>query len=499
MRPKLILTVAVLVLAVIIVLPIRGALAQAPSAATVPYPGHLSNDTGGPVANGAYDFSFALYDAADGGSQVWSEAQSQVPVQAGAFTVNLGSVQPLPAAAALNKLWLEIRLRGPAEGAFTLLTPRQAMSNILPPAVAKVNGLTGGGSCAHTHFGESWTGDSPATSYGSGLTITDTRLGGTGILGIAMNGTDASGVSGESNAGIGVYGSSSSSAGVYGSSSTGAGVTGDSTSSQGVFGYSAYNDGIKGQSNATGYSGVHGHADNGFGVAGDTSSTNVGISGVQGENSGAGAGVSGLGHAATSDWSSSSGAGVVGHSYGIGANAGYFESTGGDGAFIKADNSSTYWGAVIVGGLDLINGGCGGCALVYTGLNGGTTDIPTGSLVAVAGVKVDATTQQPVLLVKTAALPEDIIIGVAVSAAADPAEAGQKGPDVATDSIAPGKYVRVLVGGLAQVKVSGKVAIGAYLAPATSGNAVASTQQSPVRVMSDVDENGMVWVMVVGR
>ena len=55
-----------------------------------PYAGQLQDAGGGPAANGAYDFTFALYAAGSGGSPLWFEAQAGVPVQGGAFVALVG-------------------------------------------------------------------------------------------------------------------------------------------------------------------------------------------------------------------------------------------------------------------------------------------------------------------------------------------------------------------------------------------------------------------------
>ena len=46
---------------------------------TIPYAGTLSDPAGQPVADGLYDFSFALYAAETGGELLWSEVQEGVP------------------------------------------------------------------------------------------------------------------------------------------------------------------------------------------------------------------------------------------------------------------------------------------------------------------------------------------------------------------------------------------------------------------------------------
>ena len=88
------------------------------------YQGKLN--VGGSPANGSYDLQFALYNALSGGSQVGSTiTDTNVNVTAGLFTVQLdfGSVFDGTA------LYLQIGVRpGGSSGAFTTLTPRQALT-----------------------------------------------------------------------------------------------------------------------------------------------------------------------------------------------------------------------------------------------------------------------------------------------------------------------------------------------------------------------------------
>jgi hypothetical protein len=94
----------------------RPALAQAPTAFT--YQGVLQN--GGSPANGAFDMTFRLFDAAVGGSAVGPVvSRPGVVVADGLFTVAL-DFGAVPSGS--DSLWLEVRV-----GAFTL-SPRQAFS-----------------------------------------------------------------------------------------------------------------------------------------------------------------------------------------------------------------------------------------------------------------------------------------------------------------------------------------------------------------------------------
>jgi hypothetical protein len=66
---------------------------QAGVPTTVSFSARLSQDDAPP--NGPLDMTFRLYDKATGGSQLWEEAHSQVPVESGFVAVQLGSDTPL--------------------------------------------------------------------------------------------------------------------------------------------------------------------------------------------------------------------------------------------------------------------------------------------------------------------------------------------------------------------------------------------------------------------
>lgn len=69
------------------------AYAQVPQ--TLNYQGLLTDASGSPVADGNYSLTFRIYDAASGGTQLWSETQSSVTVSGGLFRAKLGSITPL--------------------------------------------------------------------------------------------------------------------------------------------------------------------------------------------------------------------------------------------------------------------------------------------------------------------------------------------------------------------------------------------------------------------
>jgi hypothetical protein len=212
-----------------------------PAPATIPYAGHLSDETGKPVADGAYDFTFTLYDTVAGGEPLWSEMQWGVVVSKGEFLTTLGSVEPIPARALSGQSrWLAVTVRGPGEADFTGLTPRQRVSVAAPTVSARP---AADAACPHDHFGEHWSGDSGP--LGNGLRVENTYLDGIGVTGAAHNGSNTMGVLGWSEPGTGVKGSSSSGTGVHGVGADG--VVGESSSAGGY--------GVIGRS---GYTGVYG-------------------------------------------------------------------------------------------------------------------------------------------------------------------------------------------------------------------------------------------------
>ena len=195
--------------------------AQQGSAAglVIPYAGRLNDEAGLPVGDAAYDLRFALYDAAVGGTLLWSEEHEGIATRDGAFTVLLGRITPLEEALLSGgPRWLEVSVRGPAAADFTTLSPRQT----LRAATASTEGeLNAGAPCPHDHWGESW---------------------GTSDIGVSFPGPFVA-LYGHSNLFAGVMGQSTSNIGVYGLSTGGEGVYGQSTNDYGVYGKSDNDDG----------------------------------------------------------------------------------------------------------------------------------------------------------------------------------------------------------------------------------------------------------------
>jgi hypothetical protein len=121
------------------------------------YQGHLTD--GGSPANGPYDFEFKLYDAPTDGTTLGTLTVKNFPVSEGLFTV------PLDFGAGVftgDARWLEIGVRpGLSSGAYTLLSPRQALT-------ATPYALYAQRVAEHDHLGQTWTGsDNPLVMNGS--------------------------------------------------------------------------------------------------------------------------------------------------------------------------------------------------------------------------------------------------------------------------------------------------------------------------------------------
>jgi len=92
-----------------IVQPIGG---QIPS--TISYQGILKNADNTIVEDGNYNFAFQLYDVSTGGTDLWSETHSSIPVKKGIYNVILGSNNPLNLPFD-KQYWLSMAVNGEAE------------------------------------------------------------------------------------------------------------------------------------------------------------------------------------------------------------------------------------------------------------------------------------------------------------------------------------------------------------------------------------------------
>ena len=217
---------------------------------------------GGSPANGAYDFTFYLYDALAGGSQVGPvQTRGDVAVSGGLFTVNLDFGNVFNG----SKYYLEIQVRpGASGGAYNVLSPRQAV-NAVPSAVySSASGSTG------ALQGVAVSSDAPAAGQvlrfdGSVWSPADLPGGGLAFP-LSVTQANANALFTITNSGTGT-----GSAAIHGKTNSQAGnanaVIGEVTSTS-PGGGSA---GVRGINNGTGGSGIGvegSHAGNGWGVYG---------------------------------------------------------------------------------------------------------------------------------------------------------------------------------------------------------------------------------------
>lgn len=88
------------------------------------YQGRLVQD--GIPANGTFEFEFYLYSAASAGTQVGSAIPLSLPVANGIFSTQLNFGAEVLSAG--STLWVEVRVKKPADIAFTVLSPRQRLA-----------------------------------------------------------------------------------------------------------------------------------------------------------------------------------------------------------------------------------------------------------------------------------------------------------------------------------------------------------------------------------
>jgi hypothetical protein len=550
------------------------------------YQGEL-RDGSGPI-DGVCDLRFKLWDRASEGTQAGSTVTlTQVPLSAGRFTAELDFGASVFGG---DARWLEVGVCCPAgTGSYTWLAPRQALTASpyalyalkapwsglggVPPGLSDGDddttytagtglALSGdefslraayslpqgcasgqiaewggsawtcgdddaGGSGAHDHWNETWTGS------GTGLTLSSNDIGivghhdsttgsepgvkgvtdslssfSTGVLGKATHTSPAlttSGVWG-SNAGTGgwsigvggvvdgpgkgVYGSATTGSGVYGEANVGTGVYGTAGDGKGVFGLSEHGIGVVGQT-------------------GSDSSTQPGVWGVTYSTSSGAIGVRGT---VSIQHPGGSSAGVLGVNYGIqGLGVGVWGEQKGSGWGVYGKTQSGYAG--YFSGDIRVTGSCTGCVLTYLGVNDGSVSLEPGDLVAVSGISEPlAGGSTPMLRVRRAGTSNgEALVGVVQSRGQVVGTQGTPGEEIENlvrgeGPAAHGDYLFITVQGLTQVKVSanaGDIQPGYTLTLASSPDGHASL--APLggngpqigRAMESLDgASGLIWVMV---
>ncbi|MEM6289418.1 MAG: hypothetical protein AAF845_19930, partial [Bacteroidota bacterium] len=156
------------------------ALTTAASAQTlvpreIPFQGVLQ-DGGAPVTTST-DVTFALFEAASGGTAVWTETQTVTPDADGAFAVRLGAGAALPGDVG-RPLWLEVAVPSGGGGS-QVLGPRTALG--AAPYALGLYGLTVTRSTSPFDFGSgpNLIGGSPANTVGPDVGAATISGGGT--------------------------------------------------------------------------------------------------------------------------------------------------------------------------------------------------------------------------------------------------------------------------------------------------------------------------------
>ncbi len=90
------------------------------------YQGYLTDTFGIPIDD-SLDMTFKVFDAASSGNELWSEGQTNVPIERGVFSVILGESTPIPDSvfADFTSTWLELTLEGPQT-----LAPRTRITSV---------------------------------------------------------------------------------------------------------------------------------------------------------------------------------------------------------------------------------------------------------------------------------------------------------------------------------------------------------------------------------
>jgi len=110
-------------------LPLRAPAAAGTSTGTIAYQGRLADANGSPLT-GTYNMIFRLYDAASGGTPLWTEqwtGSNSVRVSDGLFNVMLGSLTPIPTSLVTDHASLFL---GITVGTDDEMTPRVQLGSV---------------------------------------------------------------------------------------------------------------------------------------------------------------------------------------------------------------------------------------------------------------------------------------------------------------------------------------------------------------------------------
>jgi len=246
MRPNQILLAALLTLLVA-----QHSGAQSPLR-PLSFQGILTDTLGNTLPNGLHDMRFSVFDAPEGGNELWFE-EKNVPTARGAFSVMLGDAKPMGMLDFSSVLWLGIRVDGldltphmqfsatgfsyragfasSATAADSLTSGRFAHGTVVRSVNAMTENIT---LAAGPNVSIAQSNDTLRISATGGSTpgfqlpYADSTSTGPAAFKVKNIGT-----------GIGVFGASENGNGVQGESNAGNGVTGKSGATNGVYGLSS--------------------------------------------------------------------------------------------------------------------------------------------------------------------------------------------------------------------------------------------------------------------
>jgi hypothetical protein len=199
----------------------------------ISYQGRLTDVSGNPVTDGAYQVRFRIYDAASGGSTLWDNGSVSVTVTNGVFSYALGQATALPANLFDNSA---VRWLGVTVGAGTEITPRTQLvstayafhaksADTASYALAGAGGSSGGWVDDGTTVRLTTSSDSVGIGTTDPAAKLEVQSAGNAIVGNSTGSGIAAGViGGNGSNGVGVIGSSNTGRGVWGSSYSGHGA-----------------------------------------------------------------------------------------------------------------------------------------------------------------------------------------------------------------------------------------------------------------------------------
>ncbi|MCX5785343.1 MAG: fibrinogen-like YCDxxxxGGGW domain-containing protein [Elusimicrobia bacterium] len=155
-------------------------LALIPQASAQTPPGLMNfqgrlTDSGNNPLSGPHDFTFGVYDALSGGTQLWTESQTGITVANGVLAVQLGAVAAIPPSVFKNTdAWLQITVDG------TALSPRQRL--ITAPYAFNAYSLSGRAYDAFVSTDASAQTIAGDKTFTGALTMAQLRLSGNVIV-----------------------------------------------------------------------------------------------------------------------------------------------------------------------------------------------------------------------------------------------------------------------------------------------------------------------------